>query len=44
VLHQGKMLAHGPVADVLAQTGEPNARAAFTRLTAAPGSEAGAAT
>jgi hypothetical protein len=31
------------VADVLAQTGEPTARAAFTRLTAAPGSDAGAA-
>jgi len=44
VLHQGRMLAHGSVKDVLAQTGEPNARAAFTRLTAAPGSEAGAAT
>jgi ABC-2 type transport system ATP-binding protein len=43
VLHQGRMLAHGPVADVLAQTGEPTARAAFTRLTAAPGSDAGAA-
>jgi ABC-2 type transport system ATP-binding protein len=36
VLHQGRMLAHGPVPDVLAQTGEANVRAAFTRLTAAP--------
>jgi ABC-2 type transport system ATP-binding protein len=44
VLHQGRMLAHGPVAQVLAQTGEPNARAAFTRLTADLGSDAGAAT
>jgi ABC-2 type transport system ATP-binding protein len=42
VLHQGRMLAHGSVAQVLAQTGEPNVRAAFTRLTAAP--DAGAAT
>jgi ABC-2 type transport system ATP-binding protein len=44
VLHQGRMLAHGPVAQVLAQTGEPNVRAAFTRLTADPESEAGMAT
>jgi len=43
VLHQGRMLAHGPVADVLAQTGQPNVRAAFTRLTAAPEPDAGAA-
>jgi ABC-2 type transport system ATP-binding protein len=43
VLHQGRMLAHGPVAQVLAQTGEPNVGAAFTRLTAAPGSDAGPA-
>jgi ABC-2 type transport system ATP-binding protein len=44
VLHQGRMLAHGPVPDVLAQTGGGNVRAAFTRLTAAPGSDAGATT
>jgi ABC-2 type transport system ATP-binding protein len=44
VLHQGRMLAHGPVAQVLAQTGEPNVRAAFTRLTAGPEPDAGAAT
>jgi len=43
VLHQGRMLAHGPVAEVLAQTGEPTVRAAFTRLTAAPESDAGSA-
>jgi ABC-2 type transport system ATP-binding protein len=43
VLHQGRMLAHGSVADVLAQAGEPDVRAAFTRLTAAKGSDAGAA-
>ncbi len=43
VLHKGRMLAHGPVADVLAQTGEPNVRAAFSRLTADPDSDAGAA-
>src|SRR6202023_1320119 len=36
VLHQGRMLAHGPVPDLLAQTGEHSVRAAFTRLTAAP--------
>src|SRR5437016_1629827 len=34
VLHQGRMLAHGSVAEVLTKTGEPNVRAAFTRLTA----------
>jgi ABC-2 type transport system ATP-binding protein len=44
VLHQGRMLAHGSVAQVLSQTGEPNVRAAFTRLTAAPGADRGAAT
>ena len=43
VLHQGRMLAHGPVAAVLAQTGEPTVRDAFTRLTAGPGTDAGAA-
>jgi ABC-2 type transport system ATP-binding protein len=42
VLHQGRMLAHGPVPDLLAQTGEQSVRAAFTRVTAAPESEAGA--
>ncbi|HLH88513.1 MAG TPA: ABC transporter ATP-binding protein [Xanthobacteraceae bacterium] len=41
VLHQGRMLAHGPVPAVLAQTGEKSARAAFTRLTAEPGREPG---
>ena len=34
VLHRGRMLAHGPVPAVLAQTGEQSARAAFTKLTA----------
>jgi len=43
VLHQGRMLAHGPVRDVLAQTGEKSARAAFTRLTSGPECEAGSA-
>jgi len=33
VLHRGRVLAHGPVPDVLARTGEPDVRAAFTRLT-----------
>jgi ABC-2 type transport system ATP-binding protein len=42
VLHQGRMLAHGPVPDVLAQTGENSAWAAFTRLTSGPQDEAGA--
>jgi len=41
VLHQGRMLAHGSVAEVLTKTGEPNVRAAFTRLTADPDSDAG---
>jgi ABC-2 type transport system ATP-binding protein len=40
VLHRGRMLAHGPVADVLAQTGEQSVRAAFTRLTADGDAEA----
>jgi ABC-2 type transport system ATP-binding protein len=44
VLHQGRMLAHGPVSDVLAQTAEKSARAAFTRLTSGPQGEAGSAT
>jgi ABC-2 type transport system ATP-binding protein len=44
VLHQGRMLAHGPVADVLAQTAEKSARAAFTRLTSGPECEAGSPT
>jgi len=44
VLHQGRMLAHGPVPDVLAQTAEKNVRAAFTRLTATPDAEARAPT
>jgi ABC-2 type transport system ATP-binding protein len=33
VLHQGRVLAHGGVAKVLAQAGEQNIRSAFTRLT-----------
>jgi len=33
VLHRGRMLAHGPVSQVVAGSGEPNVRAAFTRLT-----------
>lgn len=39
VLHRGRMLAHGPVKDVLAQSGEQSVRAAFTRLTASAGAE-----
>src|SRR5215831_2929078 len=41
VLHQGRMLAHGPVPAVLAQTGEQSVHAAFTHLTASAGAEAG---
>ena len=44
VLHQGRVLAHAPVAGVLAQAGEQNVKAAFTRLTAAPDLEAADAT
>jgi ABC-2 type transport system ATP-binding protein len=44
VLHQGRILAHGAVPDVLSQTGQPNARAAFTRLTASPEFETADAT
>src|SRR5215470_11710149 len=43
-LHQGRVLAHAPVGGVLAQTGEQNVKAAFTRLTAAPDLEAADAT
>jgi len=41
ILHKGRMLAHGPVPAVLAQTGEQSARAAFTRLTVTPDTDAG---
>ncbi len=41
VLHEGRMLVIGPVAVVLAQPGEPHVRAAFTRLTVVPGTDAG---
>jgi ABC-2 type transport system ATP-binding protein len=44
VLHQGRVLAHGPVAGVLAQAGEQNVKAAFTRLTQTPELEAAEAT
>src|SRR5215467_685869 len=44
VLHHGRVLAHAPVPGVLAQAGEPNVRAAFTRLTATPDLEAAEAT
>jgi len=33
VLHGGRVLAHGPVSDIVAQNGGEGARAAFTRLT-----------
>jgi ABC-2 type transport system ATP-binding protein len=33
VLHQGRMLAHGPVTRILEQSGAADIRAAFTRLT-----------
>jgi len=36
ILHKGRMLAHGPVGDVLAQTGTANIRAAFSTLTQMP--------
>jgi ABC-2 type transport system ATP-binding protein len=36
VLHQGRMLAHGPVSQVIAQTGCPDIRSAFTALTRSP--------
>jgi ABC-2 type transport system ATP-binding protein len=32
VLHLGKVLAHGPVSDVVEVSGEPDVRTAFTRL------------
>jgi ABC-2 type transport system ATP-binding protein len=33
VLHEGRMLAHGPVSRVMEQAGATDIRAAFTRLT-----------
>lgn len=35
VLHRGRLLAHGPVPQVVAQAGEETVRAAFTRMTSA---------
>jgi ABC-2 type transport system ATP-binding protein len=37
VLHRGQVLAQGPHAAVLAQTGESTLKAAFDRLVATPG-------
>jgi ABC-2 type transport system ATP-binding protein len=36
VLHQGRVLAHGPVATIVAQAGAPDIRAAFTSLVQDP--------
>ena len=33
VLHHGRILAHGPVPELLAQTGAPELRTAFEHLT-----------
>jgi ABC-2 type transport system ATP-binding protein len=44
ILHQGRVLAHGAVPDVLAQTGAQSVRAAFTHLTADPELETADAT
>jgi ABC-2 type transport system ATP-binding protein len=38
VLHQGRILAQGPVARVIAETGADNVNAAFMRLTGAAAS------
>jgi ABC-2 type transport system ATP-binding protein len=35
VLHRGRLLAHGPVGEVVAQNGGANVRDAFTRMTSA---------
>jgi ABC-2 type transport system ATP-binding protein len=43
VLHKGRVLAQGPVADVLAATGTDAIGAAFAKLTQMDGDEAGAA-
>jgi ABC-2 type transport system ATP-binding protein len=43
VLHQGRVLAQGPVATVVAAAGETAIRAAFARLTRMDSGEAGAA-
>lgn len=40
LLHRGRVLARGPVAQVVADTGEADLRAAFGRLTRESGSEA----
>ncbi len=39
LLHKGRVLAQGQVAEVVAQTGEADLRAAFTRLTREPEAE-----
>ncbi len=39
LLHRGRVLAHGAVAQVVAQSGEADLRAAFTRLTREPDQE-----
>jgi len=43
VLHQGRVLANGPVARVLAEAGAPDVNAAFMRLTGAAAASGGAA-
>jgi len=35
VLHQGRLLAHGPAADIIADAGAHDINAAFMRLTGA---------
>lgn len=43
VLHQGRMLAHGPVTRIVEQSGAADIRAAFTRLTVRGGTASEAA-
>jgi ABC-2 type transport system ATP-binding protein len=43
VLHQGRILAYGQVAHVVANTGTPDLNSAFMRLTGTPGEIGGAA-
>jgi ABC-2 type transport system ATP-binding protein len=40
ILHEGRVLAHGPVPRVVRDAGAPDIRAAFTRLTGGPDAQA----
>jgi ABC-2 type transport system ATP-binding protein len=43
ILHEGRMLAHGPVAGIVREAGAPDIRAAFTQMTRGGAAQAGEA-